>query len=232
MPARTTIATLSGLTAGIALTLVAVDDVSPGGFGGVLLESAAVFLPLVCVALIGQVALWRWFTSRAERTHQEVSVDLNEQRRVLNEEFTRWSAELDTREERVTQSSENGRKQLLNSAQRLDEALTTLSDERKARTTLQAEFDELAQDYNTVVKELIQDRADTFRWRQSAPRAARTAPLPEARTAGAPAVSVPPHTAPRLGAHTPPAEILCDRMRRLEEPTNHQRPAEGVGDLV
>lgn len=224
MPARTIIAAVSGLAAGIALTLVAVDGLSPGGFGKIALDTSVRFFPLVCVAVIAHVALRRWYGTHVERTRQDVVSELHEQGRVLSEQLIRRCAELDAREEWLDRSAANGQIQLLNSVKRLDEMHTALTAERQQRADLQKEFDELAGEYNSVVQQLMQDRASMFSRRNPVTRAPRVpAPPPE----HASKALEPSRATPHPSADVPTIGRRREAIKRTRDPDEECAPPAG-----
>ncbi|MFD5788669.1 hypothetical protein ACFWH1_18850 [Streptomyces sp. NPDC127037] len=211
MPAATiTIASLSGLAAGIACTIAAVHGIDTGTFEGIVLLTAVRLFPAICITLVSMTAFRAWIARHETRTRAEYT-NLAEQRAKFSEECQRRTAELDAREQRIMRMAESASVQFMCLTDRLNEALHSLMLSRRELAELQAEYDELATDHNQVIRETLQERANTFsrRGRASGPRP----PLP-ARAGRSPA---------------PPPVRLRLPMYQLPDQSRHDRAAEDVG---
>lgn len=209
MPARTTIASLSGLAAGIACTVVAVHGIDTSTLEGILLLTAVRLFPSICVALISMAAVRRWMVRHETRTRAEYAA-LAEERQQYGEEYQRRSAELYAREQRLSQMSENASWQMMNLTNRLSETLIALTASRREMAALEKEYDELARDHNQVIRESLQERANVFSRRRPAQSRPMPAPLPG------------PQVTPLSRLHVP--------MYQLPDQPQHDRAAEDVGE--
>ncbi|MGA5202705.1 hypothetical protein [Streptomyces variegatus] len=208
MPGRTpTIAAVSGLAAGIALTMAAVDGITIGNLPDVLVEMVVRFFPLVLVTVVSLAALRRWIASHDE-DHRRQLADLVAYRQEMGEEFERRSKELAQREERVNRHSALNQGQYRTLVDQLREARQERDEALRQRDALQEDFNVLAAEYNGLVLGEIDAGAATFsprrRTRPSAGRDRRR----ERGTTDPPSVG-------HIGSQQQP------------EPEHHARPAEG-----
>lgn len=213
MTGKTTIAALSGMAVGVALTLATTDGLGDNAVGGVTLLISVRLFPMVAVTVIAMVALKRWMNGHEARNRQELT-DLTEARRRLEEEHGSRLRELATREAALNRSASTWDTILVGLARRLDEAESAYQDERYVRGELQQDYDELAADHNQLIQQVIQERADAFN-RRTAPVSAD----PTTRPSGKPPCGSP---------------LSLIRLRsRGQSPLpqhEHSRAAEGVGD--
>ena len=211
MPRSTAIASASGLTAGIAITVAAADGIPAGSISALALLAVLHVGAPACITFIGMVVMRRWNTSHEESIRQELT-ELADQRRCWEADYARRAAELSAREDRLNRVSDDGQAQLSSLAKRLDETLAALTEERQSRAQLQQEFDELAADHNAVIQDTLRERAEIFARRSWTAAAV----LPGASTIPSPAAPERRPEPRRLPEHRP----------------EHGRPAEGVRDHV
>ncbi|MGC4947804.1 hypothetical protein ACLQ2N_16605 [Streptomyces sp. DT224] len=210
MAAKTTLAALSGLAAGIACTVASVHGVDTSTFGGILLLTAVRLFPGLCITLVSLAVLRRWMVRHDTRTRAEYAA-LAEERRQYGDEYQRRSAELYAREQRLAGMSEHASWQMLNLTNRLSETLLALTASRRELAELQADYDELANDHNQVIRETLQERADVFSRRRPAP-------------------SRPTPTPPAFKPPLPPPSRLRLPIYQLPDQPQHDRTADDVGE--
>lgn len=208
MPWRTpTIAAVSGLGTGIALTVAAVDGITVGDLPDVLVHMAVRFFPLVLVTVVSLAALRRWIASHDEAQRQQLA-DLAAYRQDMSEEFERRSQDLAEREERVNRHSALNQAQYRTLVDQLREAREERAEAVRQRDALQEDFDVLAGEYNGLVLGEIDAGAATF--------SPRRHPRPGAgRERRRERVTADPGSLGYIG-HQP-----------QREPDHHARPAEG-----
>ncbi|WTW95470.1 hypothetical protein OG216_19705 [Streptomycetaceae bacterium NBC_01309] len=133
MPRTTAVASVSGLIAGIAATMAVMGD--PEEPTAESFEPIARLGLLVCLFLIAGKAFRGVLDDAMTRTHHAVEAattrDLHRPPGI------------------AARHAEDGGTD--HSHQRLDKLLEALTEERAARAKLQAEYDELANDYNQIV---------------------------------------------------------------------------------
>lgn len=206
MPVRTTIASLSGLAAGIACTLAALDGIDTNTAKGVILLTAVRLFPTICITLVAMMVLRRWMQGNEIRTRREYA-ELAERRQQFAEDIQERNAEISAREQRIMKMGEDASAQFMSLTNRLNEALSTLTLTRRELAELERDYNELAREHNEVVRESLQQRMDMFS------RRARASPA-KAPHPGAPAVPIP---------------LRTRGMARLPEQPRHDRAAEDVG---
>lgn len=143
--ALASLASLSGLAAGVSLSAAVIEGTT--GLG--LLATSADLLPLIVVVLVVLALLHHWLAGSGSAA-------------PLAAEMAKRAADLDAREHRLRLSAEAHHQQLAGLAKRLDETLADLAEERRARNELQGDFDELAAEHNTLVQDVLQARATTL----------------------------------------------------------------------
>lgn len=183
MPAKLTLASLSGLAAGIACTVASVHGVDTGTLEGIVLLTAVRLFPAISIMLISMALFRRWMARHDARTRAEYAA-LAEERRQYSEEYQQRSAELYAREQRLSKMTEDSSWQLMNVTNRLSETLLSLTASRREIAQLQTDYDELARDHNQVIREALQERADVFSRRR--PVQPRHTPTAQAKNSSTP----------------------------------------------
>lgn len=167
MPKRTVIAfaAASGLIAGVASTATLTDDNRPrNAVTDLLLPLLAEVIPVACLTVISMRIIRRWLDSYTASTRKELQA-ADQQRQEISRSIDRRLTELARRE----------------SALKRHEAATTrlrqaLDEQRQIITELTAERDDLAEDYNVIVCQTLQQAADKFRLRPPAASDGNPAP--------------------------------------------------------
>ncbi|MEU2487134.1 hypothetical protein ABZ593_21305 [Streptomyces sp. NPDC012617] len=184
MPRQTAIASASGLVAGIAITLASTGGLPDHPKLDLLLHLLTRTAPAVCALLIAGKVFRRWldnYTADARRDLAEIA----EQRRLFHVEV---QARLDYCQQRE-EAFRRGQ-QATDSYVRVQQAELVATKEEVRR--LQAEFDDLAADYNRVVTDTLQQSAHRFR-----PR-----PGPNSTTTAGIAIPLPARVPARVGDTT------------------------------
>ncbi|MFD9422191.1 MULTISPECIES: DUF4200 domain-containing protein [unclassified Streptomyces] len=217
MPGKTTIASLCGVAVGITFAL-STDAIPTDGSKAVIIQAFTRLAPLLCVTTIVLAAMRRWTTSYDHKS-RKLFQELADERDKFRDECRLRAAKLDAREQRINRTAESDGRQLRSSAARLTEALRSLAEEREKNDRLKASYDELAADYNLVVIQAMQDRANRFRRSVDTLRSA--GPVPYS------ALRVSPDTV------VEPKIPLPIRLRRRSavaaEPSQHDRPVDSLG---
>ncbi|MEV5677240.1 hypothetical protein [Streptomyces sp. NPDC052179] len=195
------------------------DAIPTDGSRAVILQASTHLAPLLCVTIIVLAAMRRWTTSYDHKS-RKLFQELADERNKFRDECSLRAAKLDAREQRINRTAESDGRQLRSSAARLTEALRSLAEERESYDRLNASFNELAADYNLVVIQAMQDRADRFR---------RPSMVDSLRSAGPV-----PYSALRVSPDTVEPKIpLPIRLRRRSavpaEPSQHDRPVDSLG---
>lgn len=207
MPTRTTIAAVSGLASGIALTVLAVDGVQVDSLTELVVQTVAVgFFPTAVVSLIFGTVFLRQMAAHEARARRQVKA-VTESRRQAAEEFDRRAAELREREERLNRQAALNDGQTRTLVEQLREAREQRDAALRQRDQIQTDFDALAAEYNGMILGEVDERSAQFT-RQRPRRAAG-----RERRRGAEAVD------PRV----PVAKIGRPAQ---PEPDQHARPAE------
>jgi hypothetical protein len=172
MPRQTAIATVGGLIVGIALTTTAVRKPPSEPTGGILLQILAHFGPAIACTVIGVTVFRRWLDDYSALSQREMTAAA-EQRRLFLQEITNHQADITRREAQLNRSAQA-------SEARITEAVKNLVNERASHARLQADYDELADDFNRVVSATLQQSADRFWPRPAGPadNGAPCIPLP------------------------------------------------------
>ncbi|MFE7928379.1 hypothetical protein ACFU6S_06495 [Streptomyces sp. NPDC057456] len=204
MPGKTLIAPFSGLAAGVALTMAASESIAVDSLSGVALLAAATVLPMIVIALFILAAMDRRLRTNEERIRQGTTVQV-EQRRALQEEFARCSAELNRRETRLNLPPSGTQPQSSVLAAQLAEALKARDEAVQRAEEWERDYEVLAHEYNGMALGEVRHRAAQFAkpGRMPAPRERRRER----------AVTEQPASPPRTASRT--------------EPEHHSRPAEG-----
>ncbi|MFK0063439.1 hypothetical protein ACIQTN_29940 [Streptomyces werraensis] len=231
MQGRATIASVSGLTAGVAATVAITGQGPTSDAGGVVLMMAAWLAAMVCVTVVAMAALRKWLNAHEDRTRaaaQQVAIE----RTAFMEATERRGRELHEREERLNKRAEQISAYVVGIARRLDEAVTRNTHLERQLAEVTKAYEELADDHNRLVRETLQERTDRFERRLVPPTTRRTA-APCAPAAARPEESpARPYTDPH-GGHHPVAPIPLRRTpspaARLSDQPQHERPVEGVG---
>jgi cell division protein FtsL len=206
MPGRTTIGAVSGLAAGITLTVAGVDEISTDDLPGLLMLIAVRLFPVILVTVISLATLHQWIAAHEERTRREIE-HLAESRRLLGEEFARRAAELREREELLNRHSELNQGQYRTLVDQLREARAERDEAVAERDQLRTDFDALAAEYNGMILGEVDERAAQFtRPRRPRPGGSRD----RHRERGTP----------------DPPTVSCIGRQTQPEP-DHARPAEG-----
>lgn len=153
-PQQTAMAAVGGATGGTTIGLSVADD-SLGHDMGVVL------LPIACVTIVAMHTFRRWLKTHDEQTRRAYD-ELAQRRLRLDEEHANRLRQLTKREAEFARESATRRTHVAGMARHLGEILIALGKERHARATLQEEYDELADDFNQLVQETMQDRTDRF----------------------------------------------------------------------
>lgn len=221
MPGRTTIAAVSGLAAGITLTVAAVDRLSAQDLPELLLWTAVRFFPLAMVMIIALEAARRWITARGEQYRADIEA-LAEHRRQLAEEVAarsqQWADEFERRSAALREREERLNRHSLTKQEQHDVLMAQLAEARAARAEavreleeLRADFDVLADQHNALILGEVDERAGQFRPRRSPrPGGGRE----RRRERG-------------VGATDPPPPMTYIGRQPEGEPEHHSRPAEG-----
>ncbi|MGW2951614.1 hypothetical protein [Streptomyces eurythermus] len=226
MPARTTVASVSGAALGATAT-IALTGRQP--------ESEAVrdgtmmlvwFFAMVCVTLVASASLRKWIRAYDDSNRHALD-EIARQRAAFNEASAARAHELNERENRLNDQAEMAGAQLMSLATRLDEALISNTQMERRLTEMTRMYEELACDHNQLIRETLQERADRFAYRGHAlrPPAPRTAP---AQSSDSPVRTY----ADPYGGHAPVAPIplpLPGPAVQLSDESRHDRPVEGVG---
>lgn len=131
---------------------------------------------LTLSAVVGAVLVMQHLFAHHARSLRADLDHIEEQRRLL-----------EVRENRVDRKADITQLRILGISQRLDETYTALAAERRQRGIVQRELRELTDEYNGLVQETLQARAETFNTRTreqsvvSISRARVKAPAPVAR---------------------------------------------------
>ncbi|MDX2813333.1 hypothetical protein PV410_12320 [Streptomyces sp. PA03-5A] len=197
-PQSTVTAAVGGLTGGTAIGLAVADDAPTAH------DISVVLLPVAFVTAVATRSMQRWLRRRDEQTREAYS-ELAERRIRLDKEHGERLTQLAEREAKLTQSHSARSGSVAILAKYIGDTLGTLARERAQREQLQRDYETLAGEYNDLVQEAMQERADRFN---------RTAP-PEAR----PGV-------PRL-VHARSPVVGTPSRRRGE-----RSPADGTRDRV
>ncbi|GLX54472.1 hypothetical protein Shyhy01_74210 [Streptomyces hygroscopicus subsp. hygroscopicus] len=214
MPGRAIIASVSGLAAGAAATLLVTDEGPGNGISGALLLLGGGLAALTAATTVALTAIRHWLNAHAEHTRQTAQ-QIAVERSVFIEASGQRARELADREERLHQRAEQASAYVMGIARRLDEALAENGQLERELAEVTARYEELARDHNCLVRETLRERADRFRRRPTTPTApesyrADNAPDGQPRTdvcrsGGGPpprdAAPVPPSHTPRLSAH-------------------------------
>lgn len=229
MPERAAIASVSGLTVGVAAT-AAITGGPESETSDVVLMTAVWVAAMVCVTVVAMATLRRWLSSHDERTHQMARQIALERSTFIEASATR-ARELNEREERLNKQAEQVSTYVMGIARRLDEALTRNTHLERELADLATRYEELARDHTELVREILQERADRFRRRMVTTHAVRKAtvpcPPPQVPQGDTP---VRPYADPH-GGHHPVAPIPLRRMpppALLADHAQHERSAEGA----
>ena len=157
--ASTVAAAVGGFSAGVAITTTAEDGLH---FNGVSVSDVcAVLLPMVCVTAFAMTTIRRWMAQQEEHTLAALTGLFCERQRQ-EQELDNRAFELASREAQLNWQTEMNQRRVASLAERLDETLNDLGEERRRRAQLEEEYDELANDHNRVILETLQERADRF----------------------------------------------------------------------
>jgi hypothetical protein len=228
MPGRAAVAaSVSGMAAGVAATLIVTGEEPRVGADKHVLLTAVGLCTMVCITVVCMAILRKWISAHDDRTRQKAN-QIAQERTTFVEASARRAQELNHREARLNEREENGHKYVMRILRRLDEALTRNSHLERELAELRERYEELAGDHNALIRETLQERADRFT-RRTVPPAARAASCPPP----GPAKETParPYTDDDRG-HAPVAAIPLRRCpapaARLAEPMQHDRPVEGA----
>jgi hypothetical protein len=206
MPRKTALAALSGLGAGVACTIAAVDGIDTGAAHGIILLTAVRLFPAICVTLVALAALRHWIIRHEERSRRDMEA-LAARRRHFEEECQRRTSELNAREERINRTAEESGAQFMRLARRLDETLVVLTHVRREHSDLRNSYNELAADHNRLIMETLQERQNMF--------ARGTGKRPASRPA------TPPKT---VASPNPPVPVrIRGHIRQLPDQPRHDR---------
>lgn len=228
MPGKAIIAAASGAAAGVTATIVITGEGPRDGAGGVALMMAAWFFAMVSITVIALAAMRGWIRAHDERTHK-VAQQIAIERSAFIEASSTRVKELNAREERLNQRTDQASAYVMSIAARLDEALTRNTYLERHLAEMAADYDALARDHTVLIRETLQERADRFSRRTAAPAARKAAgyqpPAPSQTETPVRSYADPE------GGHHPVAPIELHRVRppaRLAD-AQHERPVEGVG---
>lgn len=217
MPGRTTTAAISGVAVGALTTIALTGEEPEETWMSDLVTMGAWFFATVCITLVATTALRNWM--RAHDEHNRASLDeIARQRTALIEATQNRIAELNQREQRLNKQADVAGAHVMSLASRLDEALTRNTQLKRQHADLKREYEALALDHNTLIRETLQERSDRFARRTASP--ARPVPESPARPYVEPAADCAPVTPLPLRATVPAG--------RTAEPTQHDRAAEGA----
>ncbi|MFZ4160529.1 hypothetical protein ACOZDE_19165 [Streptomyces griseoincarnatus] len=207
MPTRTTIAAVSGLVSGICLAAAAVEGIQGNSLARLLAQTIAVgFFPTVVVSLVAVAILRRQMARHEVRSRRDVEAAA-QLRRQTAAEFDRRAAELREREERLNCQAALTDGQTRTLVEQLREARAQRDEAIRQRDRIQADFDALADEYNGMVLDEVDDRSAQFarqRTRRPADRERRREP---ATVEGCPQVShIIRQPQPEQEQHARPAE--------------------------
>ncbi|MEV6565954.1 hypothetical protein [Streptomyces kronopolitis] len=174
MPDRIVLASASAFAAGIAVTVVATDDLNQGSNDSLLGSLAVRVLPLVACAAVIAAIVRRWLYGIVRQAHAEMAAAAAD-RASCEKRMTKREHDVEQAEEKLRHTKANVAKLVALVTERLEGAQSTLEAERSARAELQGEYDELANDYNQLVTDSLQQRANFFK-RGAAGQAAEHAP--------------------------------------------------------
>ncbi|MEU6929039.1 hypothetical protein AB0A05_07725 [Streptomyces sp. NPDC046374] len=131
-------------------------------------------LPTLTCTLLGLHIMRGWLEKHTEQTRQQHATAAAERNHFAGE-MTKRLAEIAQREKALNAATSD-------SEARMGQLLALVLEEREARAQLQAEHDEVTEEYNRVVSDSLQQYADTFRPRAGAPaepeREAHLIPMP------------------------------------------------------
>ncbi|MFE0766138.1 hypothetical protein [Streptomyces smyrnaeus] len=173
---KTAIASASGMATGVVFTVVAVDGVPSHGAAGLFLPLAVRIFPLIIGVIVITCAFRNWMDRFAAQVKAEREASA-EQRRQEEERLRQRAEHLDRREGALNHATEAAQGRLALLTKKLEESHVALLAERDARNRLQTDYDELAEDYNRMVTDTLQQRADFFN-RPTAPADPATPPAP------------------------------------------------------
>ncbi|WP_432001535.1 hypothetical protein [Streptomyces sioyaensis] len=164
MPDRIVLASASAsaFTAGIAVAVVATDGLDHGSNDSLFGPLAVRVLPLVACAAIIAVIVRRWLYGIVRQARAEMTAAAAD-RASCEKRMTKREQDVEQAEEKLRHTKANVAKLVALATERLEDAQSTLDAERSARSELQGEYDELANDYNQLVTETLQQRANFFK---------------------------------------------------------------------
>ncbi|MDH6189214.1 hypothetical protein EES44_24725 [Streptomyces sp. ADI96-15] len=161
---------------GVVFAVVAVDGVAVHGVAGLLMPLAVRVFPLIVGVVIVVCAFETWMDKFAAQI--KADGEASARQRLREEERLRQRAEhLDRREDALNRATEAAEGRLALLTKSLEEARVALLAEKKDRGVLQADFDELAEDYNRMVTDTLRQRANFFA-RPAAPADPAAPPAP------------------------------------------------------
>lgn len=205
MPRRTAAAAVTGIAAGIVLTVAAVDGVTLGDLPDVATETAIRLCPMMAVTVVALAALRHWIAAH-DQGHRKQLEELQAYREGMAEEFDRRSRDLSEREEALNRHAALTQEQYRTLVDQLREARAERDEAARQRDRLREDFDVLADEFNGLVLGEIDERSAVF----SPRRRGRASGVRDRRRER---VAVEP---PRVG--------LIGQQQEAEQ---HARPAEG-----
>ncbi|QKW07017.1 hypothetical protein HUT18_11980 [Streptomyces sp. NA04227] len=154
MALRTIIAAVSGLVTGITITIAATDRIPTNTVDNLAFAIAVRVAPITCALLIGHAALRKWlddYTVQVRGVFRDASPDQTSTAAQTGVGISLSNRRSPTDAERVNALTAC-----------LAETQVQLHGEQKKNDNLQAEFDELVEDYNRLVTDALQRAADRF----------------------------------------------------------------------
>ncbi|MEV3895405.1 hypothetical protein [Streptomyces anulatus] len=168
MPRTTAFASVTGFAAGVALT-IPLAALAEGPMADQIVPTIVRTAGALCILLAAGRVFRVWLNESHARTCEELRAAA-EQRQEFQKQLDDRTADLARRETRLAWI-------LAAADAQHNEAQHALLQETAARMKLEAEYDELAEDYNTLVASSLQQSAALFRPRETRPPPPGHAPL-------------------------------------------------------
>jgi uncharacterized membrane-anchored protein YhcB (DUF1043 family) len=214
------------LVLGITATLIVTGQTPKSGAASLIVMLAMWLAAMITVTVVAMRYSRRWMQDHERRTRsaaEQVAIE----RRALIEASGKRSRELAEREDRLDQQAAQVNAHVLDMAARMNNALIHNAALERRLSDVTAELQALAEDHNRLVRETLQERADRFRPRQ--------VPQPVRKVAGGAASAGTARARAHADQPTTPLQAVPIPLRRpqipasrLTEPTQHERPPEGM----